>query len=286
MSIKKGLCKCGCNKRVSKLKNKYIWGHFPKPGRNRLPRKIRFCKCGCEQTFECKINSNKKYILGHQGRGKPSGMLGKHHSEETRRKMGEAQKKRFENPENRPNCKGVNNPFYGRHHTKKTKKKIGESRKIRREIRKCKCRCGQIFECKINSKRRFINYHSQRVNNSMSGKHWTKKHIEQKRKSMLGESNPNWQGGTGKLGYPFTFNEKLKKQIRKRDNYTCQFCSKREKKNNRRLDIHHIDYNKNNLNFSNLITLCRSCNTMAGYDKEFWVSFFQRKIDIIKKKVS
>lgn len=30
----------------------------------------RHCACGCGQTFECKINSNKRYLLGHNKKGK------------------------------------------------------------------------------------------------------------------------------------------------------------------------------------------------------------------------
>jgi hypothetical protein len=43
---------------------------------NRLPRETRVCVCGCKKTFECRINSVKKYILGHN-----KSLLGKHHSE-------------------------------------------------------------------------------------------------------------------------------------------------------------------------------------------------------------
>jgi hypothetical protein len=46
---------------------------------------------------------------------------GKHHSEETKRKMSEKAKLRFSNPEN--------NPMYGRHHSEETKRKISETKK-------------------------------------------------------------------------------------------------------------------------------------------------------------
>ena len=47
-------------------------------------------------------------------------MYGKHHSEESKRKMSSSQKKRFLNS---------NSPFKGKHHTEESKRKMSESRK-------------------------------------------------------------------------------------------------------------------------------------------------------------
>ena len=33
-----------------------------------IPRKIRFCKCGCSQSFECLTNSKRKYMVGHNNK--------------------------------------------------------------------------------------------------------------------------------------------------------------------------------------------------------------------------
>ena len=48
--------------------------------------------------------------------GKPSGMNGKHHSAEARKKMSESRK-------------GENNPLFGKHHSEETCKKISEANK-------------------------------------------------------------------------------------------------------------------------------------------------------------
>jgi len=37
---------------------------------NWVPLEIRICECGCEGTFECKINSKQRFIYGHSNRGK------------------------------------------------------------------------------------------------------------------------------------------------------------------------------------------------------------------------
>lgn len=44
---------CFCKRPTGKNSPRYI------------PREIRTCKCGCNTTFEVKINSAKKYIIGH-----------------------------------------------------------------------------------------------------------------------------------------------------------------------------------------------------------------------------
>jgi len=74
-------------------------------------------------------------------------------------------------------------------------------------------------------------------------------------------------GGNHK--YVFGFNKKLKNKIKERDNNCCQLCG--ETKN---LKIHHIDYNKNNIEENNLITLCKKCHNITNFNREFWLQTF------------
>ena len=71
----------------------------------------------------------------------------------------------------------------------------------------------------------------------------------------------NWQGGISKEPYGIEFNDKLRGAVRNKYNNTCQLCSKEESENGRKLDVHHIDYDKKNNNEDNLIPLCVSCHT-------------------------
>jgi len=89
-------------------------------------------------------------------------------------------------------------------------------------------------------------------------------------KFMVGENAPNWRGGIGFEPYPISWTEELREQIRKRDNHQCQLCGKTEKQNKRKLDVHHIDYDKENLNLDNLISLCRGCHMKTNGNREFW----------------
>ena len=80
----------------------------------------------------------------------------------------------------------------------------------------------------------------------------------------IGEKAANWIDGRSFLPYPSIFNRRLKESIKKRDGYKCRWCGVKEKNYFQKLSIHHLDYNKNNCNLDNLITLCRSCNAKAN----------------------
>lgn len=94
---------------------------------------------------------------------------------------------------------------------------------------------------------------------------------------MGGENAPNWKGGISFEPYAPEFNGRLKKEIRHRDNYICQLCSKNQRENGRKLDVHHIDYDKENNNPNNLITLCLGCNAKANFNRERWKLVFGEK---------
>lgn len=67
-------------------------------------------------------------------------------------------------------------------------------------------------------------------------------------------------------GYPPEFNDFFKLKIRERDKYECAICHVPEKELSRRLDIHHIDYNKRNTTTPNCISLCRHCHDMIHFE--------------------
>ena len=154
--------------------------------------------------------------------------------------------------ENMMGCKNVN---YGKPLTKEQKEHL----KL--------CFTGRI----VSQKTRELLSNSQLgKNNSMYGK--------------FGEQNPAWLGGKSFEPYTSDFNKQFKEAIKERDNYTCQLCSIFEddhlKLHNRRLDIHHIDYDKKNTFPQNCITLCMRCNIIINKDRELWTKHFQ---DLLKK---
>ena len=127
-------------------------------------------------------------------------------------------------------------------------------------------------------------------NNPFYGKKHKKESIDKIKKNMpdfSGMNNPmygihlskelsyNWQNGKSFEIYPQEFNKDLKKQILKRDNYTCQNPNCEELHD--KLHIHHIDYNKKNNNPENLIVLGDSCHskTSGKNNRQYWTEFYQ-----------
>jgi len=93
--------------------------------------------------------------------------------------------------------------------------------------------------------------------------------------TRMGSGNPAWQGGKSFEPYPISFNSQLKNRVKERDNHYCQLC-----RTQKDLRIHHINYNKEDCNLSNLITLCKRCNTTVNGKRQIWTIFFKNKINI------
>ena len=119
------------------------------------------------------------------------------------------------------------------------------------------------------------------------GKH----HSEETKKKMklshtglhIGKLNGNWQGGISFLPYSSTWTEEFKEIIRLRDNHECQLCHKKEFNLDRALDVHHIDYNKQNCEEENLISLCLKCHLRTQGNRDFWFAYFTELTKILLK---
>ena len=92
--------------------------------------------------------------------------------------------------------------------------------------------------------------------------------------------NGSWKGGDKEYGAEF--DSALKEQIRFRDNYKCQICGCSQLENGKQLDVHHIDYNKKNCNWNNLISLCIGCHRKTNGNRDYWENYF--KNFLIKKE--
>ena len=80
------------------------------------------------------------------------------------------------------------------------------------------------------------------------------------------ENSYGWRGGTTK--YPRGWKRALREQIRERDGRECQICGSPE--NGHKHHVHHIDYDRENLALTNLITLCRSCHGRTNQHRDQW----------------
>jgi len=262
-------CSCGCNNKFECIvtsKKRFINGHYTKqnpPIKNlqkgwlrqkerKIPLEIRYCICGCGISFECKVNSTKRFISGHNNRNLPS------------------------------------------------------KRKIPIENRFCNCGCGITFECKINSIQKFISGHStrgikltkehiQKLSNSHKGQKLREIHkidcpcscCKAMRGEYTGENSPLWKENKSFKIYPLGWNKTFKEQIRFRDGYKCQICGVSETECKRKLCIHHINYDKMNINVDNLISLCNSCHIKTNTNREYWIEYFKifniRLLTILEK---
>lgn len=137
---------------------------------------------------------------------------------------------------------GKNNPFYRKKHTQKTKRKIGKSNKNRPDVAK------KISQIRI------------------------------KKGLAKGKNNPNWNNGSSFEPYPLEWNRAYKEQIRERDNYTCQVCGCPETGCLQKLHVHHIDYNKKNIDPINLISLCQFCHMKTNYNRDYYFAYFMYMI--------
>jgi len=68
------------------------------------------------------------------------------------------------------------------------------------------------------------------------------------------QNNSNWKGGVSPRKDTGEW-IKISREIKKRDNYTCQICS-----NTKNIDVHHVDLDKSNHEPLNLISICRKCH--------------------------
>lgn len=132
----------------------------------------------------------------------------------------------------------------GRRHSKETKEKMSKSQK--------------------------------KVQHWTGHKNFTQPHTFESRQkisnALKGNKNPNWKGGIKhEKKYCYKFNDTLRQQIRDKYMNKCFLCNKTKEENGMELDVHHIDYNKdqgcNNEHDWKLIPLCRSCHMKTNGNK-------------------
>jgi len=100
-----------------------------------------------------------------------------------------------------------------------------------------------------------------------------KTHIE-RAENYRGVNSHFWRGGIAYFPYSPAWTRRLKRSIRERDNYTCQVCGALQEEVV--FPVHHIDYNKENCDRENLITLCRSCHSKTNSNRGFWIEHFKK----------
>ena len=110
----------------------------------------------------------------------------------------------------------------------------------------------------------------------MFGKTHTKEYKELISKKFSGEGNPNWQGGISDNPYENIFNNELKTIIREREEFKCFLCGNDNK--NKELCVHHIDYDKANNSFYNLVAVCSVCHGRTNSKRKYWTPLLKNML--------
>lgn len=231
---------------------------------------IHTCLCGCDGQIEIKEHHKWRgvplYIHGHN-----KGNAGKLHSDETKQKMKKAKI-------------GYVPWSKGKKFTEEHIEKIRQSRKGKKRSEEAKLKTsltlkegyknGEIIPwakgkpCSEETRQKIRETHDKNglnrgKNNPMYGRY--------------GELSGNWQGGISFEPYPSEFNKELKDCVKNRDMYMCQTPNCMETEN---LDCHHIDYDKQNNNPENLVTLCDSCHGKTHFNRPYWTNYYQEILNV------
>lgn len=100
--------------------------------------------------------------------------------------------------------------------------------------------------------------------------------------NLIGENGINWQGGKSFEQYCAVWTDKeYQEYVLNRDNNKCQNPDCWENCNHLSMNRHHINYNKEDCHYKNIITVCRSCNSRANGNREYWTKLYQ---EIMAKK--
>lgn len=189
------------------------------------------------------------------------------------------------------------NGFKGKHHTEETKlnkrlEKLGKPNIKTSETRKRLFREGKLIPPMLNKNHTKETKIKISLNNSYpkpkQSETMKKLYNEGKLNKNIGakgKDNPSFNNWSSREPYGIEWSPELREQIRQRDHFRCQQCFReqdelRDKYNKKRkLDIHHIDFNKKNNNPNNLISLCHNCHAQTNFNREGWINYFQNRIN-------
>lgn len=143
-------------------------------------------------------------------------------------------------------------------------------------------KCGYCLNTVIRIKSHKNRNDNQFCSLKCMGRYYSKHHI--------GENSPNYIHGNSTLSYPTEFNKFLKDNIRHRDGYKCVECEVPQKELINALDVHHIDYDKENNDGINLISLCKTCHMKTNGNRKYWQNHYEqvqidRKVHLLDIKL-
>lgn len=239
----------------------------------------KLCDCGCgEVIFKYAWNNIRRYKdRAHSAHDTHKGI---YPTLESRTKMSESQRKRFEdenerikisvasklmheNPETSAKLSASLYRYYETHDgpnkgisfSEESRNKMSESQKLRfsdNDVRLAMSEAGKNY------------YRNNPYSHPMLGRNQSEHSRRLMSINRKGEKNGRWNGGKSFEVYPEEFSKELKDSIRARQNYECaDNCISDCSNDITSLNVHHIDQDKRNNSTDNLIALCRSHHSMA-----------------------
>jgi 5-methylcytosine-specific restriction endonuclease McrA len=219
-----------------------------------------------------KVSEETRQKLSHARKGKIFGPLSEEHREHIRianigRKHSEDTKAKISK-----SLAGKPGTWNGRHHTGGAKAKIGKAQignkncvgRVLSEETKGKIAVAHTgLTCSKETK--------LKMSQAGKGRKFSDEHKRKIGETRQLDKHPLWNGGSSFEPYPPTWTISLKKIIRERDKHECQVCGNPGK------TVHHIDYDKENCNPNNLITLCRSCHAKTNCNRKQWTLYFKNR---------
>lgn len=92
---------------------------------------------------------------------------------------------------------------------------------------------------------------------------------------FTGEMHWNWKGGIATEPYCPVFSDKeWREYIYERDKEKFCWNPQCERKGSIS-HLHHINYNKKDCRYSNIIKICNGCNAQANFNRSWWKSFYK-----------
>ena len=111
-----------------------------------------------------------------------------------------------------------------------------------------------------------------------------KRRMSEKLTGRTGEQCVNWKGGISFEPYCEKFDNNFKNRVREFFNCCCYVCGKNEEDNKRKLDVHHVNYDKmmccNDVK-PLFVPLCRRCHGRTHGDREYWEEFFTVSLEYL-----
>lgn len=137
----------------------------------------------------------------------------------------------------------------------------------------------KIRKGKMGNKNPFYGkHHSEETKQKMRDSHPDTSGINNPMYGKFNELSSNWRGGLSFEPYCIKFNDDLKERVREFFDRKCYICGKNEFENDRKMCVHHVNYDKmiccNDIE-PLFVPLCMSCHGKTNSKRNEWEKFFE-----------